>query len=484
MKINYLLLLGSLIVLHTGCSEKKKEEWIELFNGKDLSGWKASENQGSFNVQNGMIVASGKRSHLFYAGEIENAEFRNFEISLDVMTTNLANSGIYFHTKYQEEGWPEAGYEIQINNSHIGEGDYRELKKTGSLYGIRNSYKTYVKDSVWFNVHFIVQNKHVFVEVDGRKIVDYTEAANPSLPKLHNRKDSLMTPGTFGLQCHDPESKVFYKNIKIKILTDDTIKSKGSNFAINDSYAKMMEIQVNQFPFIDLHISTNDQFDIKSAVDFFYRTGINLGLVIDLRKTNADSADQTAAGHAKKYSDYPVFLGIIKDNETNLEAISPENLSKYDYVMGEVAVKNTAIINKETFMNDYVTDIISFLNRGDIDIWATPTQLPAAISSDYDKLWTKERMSKVIDAARAKGIAIEIHNTLKVPGIEFIKLAKEKGCLFTCGGIDQSEEMGRADYFLEVIQQCGFNYKDIFVPGTTMRQEISEQALSATGKLK
>lgn len=474
MRRIFYLITVFLILINTSCNQNtggQTGEWISLFNGTDLTGWTTSENAGSFTVEDSMIVASGNRSHLFYSGEIEHAEFKNFEFSVDVMTTHLANSGIYFHTKYQEEGWPERGYEVQINNTHIGGGDYRELKKTGSLYGIRNSYKTYVKDSVWFNVHFIVQNKHVLVEIDGRKIVDYTEASDTSQYKLYARRDSLMTPGTFGLQCHDPESKVLYKNMKIRILPDDKTKLTGRDYTINDSYQKMMEIQANQFPFIDLHINTDKQFDATPVVDFFYRTGINAGLVLDLRKTETNNALKAWNEHTEAYGKLPVFMGIITNSRSDAFDISSARL-KPDYIMGEISMPEAPLSDSEKFMNAYVSEIISFLNKGEIDIWATPTLLPEAIAGNYNKLWTKDRMLMVIKAAKANGVAIEISNDLQLPGIDFIKLAKENGCLFTCGGIDRSEEMGRADYFLRVIQECNFGYKDIYLPGTTMKQQI------------
>ncbi|MBK7373875.1 MAG: DUF1080 domain-containing protein [Saprospiraceae bacterium] len=77
-----------------------------------------------------------------------------------VKTFPLANSGIYFHTHYQETGWPSTGImEIQVNNSHIGEGDYVELKKAGSLYGIRNVYKSFVEDNEWYETRALVEAK-------------------------------------------------------------------------------------------------------------------------------------------------------------------------------------------------------------------------------------------------------------------------------------------------------------------------------------
>src|SRR5512141_464897 len=78
------------------------QEWQSLFDGKTLDGWKASENPGSFKVVDGQISCDGPRSHLFYVGPDAKADFKNFELSVEARTLNGANSGVYFHTAFQQ----------------------------------------------------------------------------------------------------------------------------------------------------------------------------------------------------------------------------------------------------------------------------------------------------------------------------------------------------------------------------------------------
>ena len=82
--------------------------YTSLFNGRNLNGWKASENTDSWSVKDGTIVAAGPRSHLFYETK---TPFKDFDLKVDVMTTPGSNGGIYFHTKFQKDGWPSVGYE-------------------------------------------------------------------------------------------------------------------------------------------------------------------------------------------------------------------------------------------------------------------------------------------------------------------------------------------------------------------------------------
>ena len=184
--------------------------WVSLFDGKSLKDWKVGENSGTFLVENGMIVVHGKTAHLFYEGEVENHDFRNFEFKADVMTHPGANSGIYIHTTYQERGWPSKGYEVQVNNSHS------DWRRTGSLYGIDDVKEVFVKDNEWFTEDILVQGKKVIIKLNEKVVVDYTEPENVK----RSPDDSLrvLSSGTFALQGHDPNSLVYFKNLMVKPL--------------------------------------------------------------------------------------------------------------------------------------------------------------------------------------------------------------------------------------------------------------------------
>lgn len=190
-------------------TSSKEEGWISLFDGNTLNGWKASEeNKDTFSVRDGMIVVDGPRSHLFYVGPVENADFKNFEIKAEVMTKPRANSGIYFHTKYQKRGWPNKGYEVQVNNTHS------DWRKTGSLYGIKDVRGSSAKDDQWFTEHIIVQGKQIIIKVNGQTTVDYIEPEDVA----RSNRGRKISSGTFALQGHDPKSVIYYKNIMVKPL--------------------------------------------------------------------------------------------------------------------------------------------------------------------------------------------------------------------------------------------------------------------------
>src|SRR5208282_4507029 len=111
-------------------------DWISLFDGKSLDGWLLNEHAGSFRVVHEQIAALGGPSHLFYTGIAHNADFKNFELSVDVMTQPGAISGIYFHTAYQPSGLPATGLKVQVENSSVVIYGSIERRKTGSLYSV------------------------------------------------------------------------------------------------------------------------------------------------------------------------------------------------------------------------------------------------------------------------------------------------------------------------------------------------------------
>lgn len=187
----------------------KKGKWISLFDGKTMNGWKESEGP-SFSIENGTIKVAGKRSHLYYDGPVENHDFKNFELKMQVMTTPNSNSGVYFHTKFQQRGFPDDGFEVQVNNSHT------DWKRTAGLYDIKDTSATFVKDNEWFELYIKVVGKRVITKINGQTIIDWTEPEGAVAPEGHPGR--VISDGTFALQAHDPKSVIYYKNIMVKPL--------------------------------------------------------------------------------------------------------------------------------------------------------------------------------------------------------------------------------------------------------------------------
>jgi len=211
-KVAAFMLLGLSVLSCNSSHHASGGGWISLFDGKSLDGWKVGNNASTFSVQNGAIVVNGKTAHLFYDGPVKDHNFKNFEFKADVMTEPGSNSGIYFHTQYQESGWPAKGYEVQVNNSHT------DWRRTGSLYAVQDVKEVYVKDDEWYTESFSVQGKRVIIKINDKVVVDYTEPDN--VKRDEDMAGRIISSGTFALQGHDPKSKVYFKNIMVRPLAD------------------------------------------------------------------------------------------------------------------------------------------------------------------------------------------------------------------------------------------------------------------------
>ena len=197
----------------------KGAPWESLFNGKDLTGWRANVMPESFKVVNGMIRAQATRpsSHLFYVGDQKKGfvRFKNFELEVVARSEPNANSGIFFHTDYSVSNSMNhlaKGYEVQLNSTA------QEKRKTGSLYDIVDLDKSPVDESKWFTVRIKVEDQRIRVFLNDKPVIDYTEPKNA--PRPASRAGRLLDPqgGAIALQGHDPGSVFTFKEIRIRRL--------------------------------------------------------------------------------------------------------------------------------------------------------------------------------------------------------------------------------------------------------------------------
>jgi hypothetical protein len=207
MKRAIFVIVAILIVAPSSLRAADSEEgFTTIFDGKTFDGWKTSiDNTNTWKIEDGAFVTRGQTAHVFYVGDT-NA-FKNFELKVDVMTEPGSNGGIYFHTAYQEKGFPRGGIECQVNVSHT------DWIKTGSLYGLCNIGLTPCKDDQWWTQDITVRGRKVTVKIDGKTVLEYNQP-----PIDPNGRGKRLGEGTFALQAHDPKSIIRYKNIRVKRL--------------------------------------------------------------------------------------------------------------------------------------------------------------------------------------------------------------------------------------------------------------------------
>lgn len=201
-------LMAVLVLTNPAGLVQAQDGFKKIFAGKSMDGWKANENPGSWQLKDGMLVCHGERSHLFYVGD--EKPFKNFHFKAEVKTTKGSNSGIYFHTKFQESGWPKFGYECQVNVTHT------DAKKSSGLYAVKDVADPGIKDDEWYTQEIIVTGRHIELKINGKTMVDYTEPESKGA--FSNEFERRLAEGTFALQAHDPESVVYFRNIEVRRL--------------------------------------------------------------------------------------------------------------------------------------------------------------------------------------------------------------------------------------------------------------------------
>jgi serine/threonine protein kinase len=181
--------------------------WVQLFNGKDLTGWKTHSRQPrGWRVEKGILIGqTADATHLF----TERNDFQDFQLHAEVQIDKTSNSGIYFRSpfdlKFLTNTYPPA-YEVQIYNND-GPTSYDQYK-TGSLHAILLFRDVLVKNDDWFTLDIEARGSHVKVQVNGVTTVDANLTHDPA------RKEPR---GHFVLQAH--KGTVRFRKIEIRDLS-------------------------------------------------------------------------------------------------------------------------------------------------------------------------------------------------------------------------------------------------------------------------
>ena len=137
-------------------------DWVPMFDGHSLDGWRASDHPESWTVRDGTLVGSGELSYLYWTKE----ECENCAFKARVRLGRGSNSGMFFRAR---PGSPHPnGYEAQLCNT-------TDTRRTGSLRGIVDISPQLVQDETWFTQEVIADGAHIVIKVNGTTVVDFTE---------------------------------------------------------------------------------------------------------------------------------------------------------------------------------------------------------------------------------------------------------------------------------------------------------------------
>jgi hypothetical protein len=212
-------LLFAILALGTLFGAGQSEEWKQLFNGKDLTGWK-HVGPGTMVVEDGLIKTQGGMGLLYWTAEkVGDCVIR----VVFKMRDKNDNSGVFIRIPIEprEEWMPvHYGYEVQIDNNPeaVGEGD---THVTGCLYSMNQALARPGKPGPeWNTMEITLNGPRTIVFVNGVKVTDFMEGQPLPAKKFDFEPFRGPRPlkGYFGLQNHSDNDIVFFKEVAIKPL--------------------------------------------------------------------------------------------------------------------------------------------------------------------------------------------------------------------------------------------------------------------------
>ncbi|MBN1873371.1 MAG: hypothetical protein JXA33_04005 [Anaerolineae bacterium] len=232
-------------------------------------------------------------------------------------------------------------------------------------------------------------------------------------------------------------------------------------------------------PMIDYHVHLSDDLTLEDAVALAAERKMKFGIVEHPGPDFKIKTDDDLQDYMTTLRRFPVFVGVQPMHIHWAPLFSPDLIAQLDYVLMDADTiplgegqwlsiwrHDNFIEDMGAFMERYMQHIVHILTYEPIHIFARPTYLPINFARHYDELWTPERMHTIIDLARARNIALEIAENVRVPSMEFIKLAKAAGIKFTFGTNARNHNAGNLHYCLEMVEACGLTADDMFIlPG-------------------
>ena len=194
-------LILALLFLSLACqAQQGEEEWIELFNGEDLSGWNIHGTEKWY-VEDGLLVCeSGPDKQYGYLGTEKT--FRDFELSLEFRQGADGNSGVFFRSSI--EGTRITGWQAEVAPPGSNTGGIYESYGRGWLIKPDPELDKHLKFGEWNTMKIVVVGDKVETFLNGQPMIS-----------LEDEKIGKAS-GQIALQIHDGGGiKVKWRNIRV-----------------------------------------------------------------------------------------------------------------------------------------------------------------------------------------------------------------------------------------------------------------------------
>jgi len=414
-----------------------------------------------------------------------NFKVRNFEFTAKLKTTVGAEGVLVFAEP--EANNTEKGYEVKINNS-----DYRvgSPQKTGSLSKIRNNFVRTSADSAWFNLAVIVNGSKIKVSVNDKIISEYNEPVN--IKRSGDIIGRVLSNGFLTIRKTSSEGELLIGEMTILQLGDEQ-KAENAGAMEPDSIMKIVDsLNQQEFPLIDFHGHLKGGLTMDQACQHARDNGYNYGIAANCGLKFPVTNDSTLNAYLNGISTEPVFKVMQAEGREWVTLFTPGAVARFDYIFTDAMTwtdnkgrrmrlwipEETFVDDEQGFMDMLVGKIEAVMANEPVDIYVNPSFLPAKIAADYDRLWTPERMDRVINVLKNNDVALEINARYKIPSIVFLKRAKAAGVKFTFGTNNTTNnDLGRLEYCLKAIKELGLSADDIFLPRSANDKKVMRSGL-------
>lgn len=405
---------------------------------------------------------------------LSEGEYTDFILTGQAYTEPGSEASLWFHAG------DNTGYEVLFHN-----GQMDGSRMTGSLATVRNLYKSMASDTTWFDFEIAVRSQNIAIAISGVDVVCYTEPSEPY--RTPENAGRTLSSGHFVLR--GTAGTVMFRDLTVTPLRQGTVNPNDTLPPVDEMTDGVIRLQQQNFPVIDYHVHLKGGLTKEMAHAMSMNYGINYGVAPNVGEGGVGrmlADDAEAIEYFDEVSTLPFLMGAQGEGRRWIVQFTPEVLDRFDYLFTDaMTVVDRGRISriyrpeevyfderdKQQYMDMIVDQTVKILTNEPADIYANATYIPEdSMNDDYDLYWTPERVDRVLDVLQEYGIALEISPRYRIPSLEIIRKAKDRGIKFTFGTNNVDADFGRCEYAIQAVEECGLTPEDIWFPSMGTRK--------------